>query len=56
LREALPALQRSLKLNRAGLEAAELLQKVYEASGKKRLAMNLADKIVRLRQGRRREN
>jgi tetratricopeptide (TPR) repeat protein len=56
LREALPALQRSLKLNRAGLEAAELLQKVYEASGKKRLAMNLTDKIVRLRQGRRREN
>ena len=50
LREALPALQRSLKLNRASLEAAELLQQVYEATGKKRLALNLAEKITRLRQ------
>jgi tetratricopeptide (TPR) repeat protein len=50
LREALPALQRSLKLNRASLEAAELLQQVYEAAGKKRLALNLAEKIARLRQ------
>jgi len=49
LREALPALQCSLKLNRAGLEAAELLRQVYEATGKKRLALNLADKIARLR-------
>lgn len=54
-REALPALQRSLKLNRAGLEAAELLRQLYEDSGKKRLALNLAGKIARLRQAAKQE-
>ncbi len=51
LREALPALQRSLRLNRNSLEAAELLYRVYADAGKKRLALNLADKIARLRRG-----
>jgi tetratricopeptide (TPR) repeat protein len=51
LREAMLALQKSIRLNRAALEPASLLAQVYEKTGKQRLALRQAGKVAKLQEG-----
>jgi tetratricopeptide (TPR) repeat protein len=53
LREAMLALQKSVRLNRAALEPATLLGEVYEKTGKQRLALRQAGKVTKLREAAR---